>query len=368
MQLKAPVITLATVLSLACSTPLKAQKDTIRRILKPMLEKSHTTGLVVGTVTEGESGFYQFGHIHPDSGRKPQPADYFSIGSVTKVFTTLILQDQVMKGRVSLHDPVSTFLPDSIPMPEKEGQVIRLEHLATHTSGLPRIDFGYARSAEGRQHRLNPYKAYSREDLYAFLAEYDYPQTPGDSFQYSNLGMALLGHALEKATGQPYRALIDKYAQEMGLTHTTTELQGDEKSDYLTAYNGKGQATPAWDYQVVAPAGAVRSTPEDMLHFVKANLGMAETPYNLALARTHKPVKPLKNHTDSTGHIGLGWLISEKPVAGDQMVFHSGGTYGFRAFVGFLKEQQVGVVLMTNSLGKVTPMGARVLKLLAEQD
>jgi D-alanyl-D-alanine-carboxypeptidase/D-alanyl-D-alanine-endopeptidase len=368
MKLKVSIITLATSVSLALSTPLNAQEDTLQKLIKPFLEKAHTTGLVVGTVTKAGSKFYQFGHIHPDSGRKPQPTDYFSIGSITKVFTTLILQDQVMKGRVSLDDPVSTFLPDSIPMPEREGQVITLKHLATHTSGLPRIDFGYSQSVEGRKHRLNPYKAYNHEELYDFLMDYDYPQTPGDSFRYSNLGMALLGHVLEKITEKPYEKLIREYAQQMGMDHTTTQLKPEEKSAFLTPYNGRGEATPAWDYQVVAAAGAIRSTPKDMLHFVKANLGLVETPHNKALARSRKPIKPLKNSNDSSGHIGLGWLISGKPIAGGNMIFHSGGTYGFRAFAGFLKEQKVGVVLMTNSLGKVTNMGAKVLRAVAAED
>lgn len=368
MKLKLSIITIATYVSVVLGSPLKAREDTLRNIIKPFLEKSHTTGLVVGTVTEAGSKFYQFGHIHPDSRRKPQPTDYFSIGSITKVFTTLILQDQVIKGQVSLDDPVSSFLPDSIPMPEKEGQVIKLKHLATHTSGLPKIDFAYHQKGEGQKHPLNPYKNYNHEDLYAFLSDYEYPQTPGDSFRYSNLGMALLGHVLEKITDKPYEKLISEYAQQMGMDHTTTQLKAGQKSSYLTPYNGRGEATPAWNYQVVAPAGAIRSTPKDMLRFVKANLGLVETPLNKALARSHKPIKPLNNSNDSSGHIGLGWLISGKPIAGDKMIFHSGGTYGFRAFAGFLKEQQVGVVLMTNSLGKVSKMGVKVLSLLAAED
>ena len=348
------------------SDHLHAQEDSIRSIVNPYLQKNHTNALVVGIIHGNTSRFYRFGSIRPDTSIKPKLNNYFEIGSITKVFTTMILQDQINKGRLKFDKPAASYLPDSLNMPTKAGKAITLKHLATHTAGLPKIDFAYYQTEEGQKHQYNPYSAYDKSDLYQFLEEVSLKSKPGKKVHYSNMGMALLGHILEISTGKSYKQLIAQYTEEMGMPKTATELRPREQKHYLQGYNNAGLKTPHWDFKIVAPAGAIRSTPKAMMRFAKINLGQIETPYNEALNQAHQPRLEIKRKNDTTGNMGLGWMISGKEIAGDNMVFHAGGTYGFSAFLGLLKSRNSGVILMANTFGGLSKMGIEILKQIAE--
>jgi len=121
----------------------------------------------------------------------------FEVGSVTKVFTSLLLADMAQRGQVALTDPVakSTCLL-GLKMPERNGRQISLEDLATHTSGLPRLP-----SNLSPKDAANPYADYSIEQLYQFLSGYQLTRDIGPQYEYSNLGGGLLGHVLARRAG-----------------------------------------------------------------------------------------------------------------------------------------------------------------------
>src|SRR5208283_4407870 len=112
----------------------------------------------------------------------------FEIGSITKVFTALLLADMAQRGEVALTDPVSKYLPKGVKMPGRNGHAIMLQDLATHTSGLPRLP-----SNMKPKDFMNPYADYTPELLYQFLSSYELPRDPGSKWEYSNLGAGLLG-------------------------------------------------------------------------------------------------------------------------------------------------------------------------------
>ncbi len=120
----------------------------------------------------------------------------FEIGSITKIFTTLILMDMVANGEVVLDEPVETYLP-SVKIPELNGKKITLRHLATHYSGLPSLPDNF-----NPKNPMNPYEDFTSEDLYHFLNHYNLKRAPGEQFEYSNVGLGLLGHILGKRAGQ----------------------------------------------------------------------------------------------------------------------------------------------------------------------
>jgi len=128
----------------------------------------------------------------------------FDIGSITKLFTALLLSDMVSRGEVRLDEPVAELLPAGTRVPLRNGKVITLRDLASHYSGLPRVPTDL-----GRDHYDDPYARYAAEELYGFLATHELIRTPGDSFEYSNLGVGLLGHALVlRAGASGYESLI----------------------------------------------------------------------------------------------------------------------------------------------------------------
>ena len=104
----------------------------------------------------------------------------FEIGSVTKVFTTLLLQDMLERGEMRLGDPVAKFLPASVKVPVRGGREITLLDLATHTSGLPRLPDNLTPKADE-----NPYADYTAEQLYAFPAlDYTLTRDIGAKYEY----------------------------------------------------------------------------------------------------------------------------------------------------------------------------------------
>ena len=183
-------------------------------------------GIVVGVIEPQGRRFVSYGSLQKGGTRRPDADTVFEIGSVTKVFTSLLLSDMVQRGQVSLDDPVSKYLPDGVKVPERNGRAITLVDLATHTSGLPRLP--------GNLHPkdpANPYADYSSEQLYEFLSTYQLPRDVGSKFEYSNLGGGLLGFALARRAGTDYESLVrSRITAPLGMKSTGITLSpGNER-------------------------------------------------------------------------------------------------------------------------------------------
>ena len=102
-----------------------------------------------------------------------------------------MLAEAVKRGEVKLDDPVSKFLPSTVKTPTRGGREITLLDLATHTSALPRLPANFA-----PKDNQNPYADYTVEQMYDFLSKFAPTRDTGAQYEYSNLGMGLLGHIL----------------------------------------------------------------------------------------------------------------------------------------------------------------------------
>ena len=282
-----------------------------------------------------------YGHLNQGDSRSVNGETMFEIGSVTKVFTSLLLADMVQRGEVSLDDPVAKFLPSDVKVPERDGKRITLIDLATHTSGLPRLPTNLAyRSVK------NPYADYSAADLYQFLSTYQLKRDIGKKYEYSNLGGGLLGLALSQCAGMDYGELVRKrICIPLGMTSTTSRLDADMQWRRSVGHDRTMQPTANWDHgPATAGAGELWSDANDLLIFLAANLGYAQTPLAQAMATTLNVRRP----TGMKGlEIALAWHITTK--RGRQMVWHNGGTGGYRSFIGFDPQSRVGVVALSNA-------------------
>ena len=159
--------------------------------------------MVVGTI-DADGGTSMAAYGDPGPGALPLDADsLFEIGSITKVFTATLLADMVDRGEVALDDPVSKDLPETVRVPERNGRKITFVDLATQSSGLPRMpDNMHPRDP------ANPYADYTLEQLYDFLGRFTLTRDIGSQYEYSNLGVALLGGALARRAGASYEALL----------------------------------------------------------------------------------------------------------------------------------------------------------------
>ena len=158
---------------------------------------------MVGVIEPQGRRVVAYGSLNQGDPRPLNGDTIFEIGSVTKVFTSLLLADMVQRGEVALADPVAKYLPADVKVPERGGRVITLVDLSTHTSGLPRMPSNFH-----PKDPANPYADYTVEQLYQFLSSYQLTRDIGSQFEYSNLGGGLLGQALARRAGMDYEALV----------------------------------------------------------------------------------------------------------------------------------------------------------------
>lgn len=314
----------------------------IRAILQQRVDQFHrSVGIVVGIVDAHGRRVIAYGRLNQGDTRPLDGETIFEIGSVTKVFTSLLLADMAQRGEVKLDDPVGKYLPASVKVPERDGKQITLIDLATHTSGLPRLPTNFA-----PKNMANPYADYSVDDLYAFLSSYQLPRDPRAQYEYSNLGGGLLGLALSRRAGMSYGALVrERVTGPLGMKSTAIELTPEMNARLAVGHNADLKAVANWDLgPAMVGAGGIRSDADDMLTFVAANLGYVKSPLAPAMAAMLKVRRP----TGMQGvEVALGWHVFTGN--GKEIVWHNGGTGGYRSFIGFDKESGEGVVVLSNA-------------------
>jgi D-alanyl-D-alanine-carboxypeptidase/D-alanyl-D-alanine-endopeptidase len=260
----------------SCGASAEDFTDAIRASLQRRIElEKRSVGIVVGIVDEHGSRVVSCGKMDNGTDQEVDGDTLFDIASITKPFTGLLLQDMIQRGEMKLDDPVQKYLPASAKMPARNGKQITLLHLVTHTSGLPHI-------AENlNPKRLDqPFADYTVQELNTFLSNYQLTSDPGAKFRYSSLGAGLLGHVIALKAGSDYESLVvDRICRPLKMDSTRITLTPELKSRFATGHNRFGETVPSWERQTQLGGSALRSTANDMLKFVSANLGF--TPSSL---------------------------------------------------------------------------------------
>lgn len=315
--------------------------EQIRDLLVERIDKQHqSVGIVVGVIDSTGRRTVSYGKCDADDTRAVDADTIFEIGSVTKVFTSLLLAYSVQRGEVALTDPVAKYLPCGVKMPERNGRQITLQDLASHTSGLRPLP-----SNLHPNDSANPYADYSVEQLYEFLSGHQLCRDVGSQYEYSNLGGGLLGHVLARRAGIDYEKLVrSRICDPLEMRSTGITLSDEMKTRFAVGHDATMQRVGHWDLPTLAGAGALRSTVNDLLTFVGANLGYLKSPLAPAMAA----MLAVRHPKGAPGlEVGLGWHI----LTGDghEIVWHNGGTGGFRSFIGFECRTGTGVVVLSNA-------------------
>lgn len=350
-----PVI--VAVLTVGVTPALRAQQvsvpsdSAIRAILKDRVDTKRTVGIVAATLDHGRSTIFTAGSAGA-AGVALDGNTIYEIGSITKVFTASLLADMVARGEVELEDPVSKYLPSSVKVPSRNGKQITLLDLATQSSGLPRMPNNFHPKDDN-----NPYADYTVDQMYAFLSGYDLPRDIGSRYEYSNLGVGLLGHALALRAGKSYEDLLtERILRPLGMNDTRIVLNPSMKSRLAPGHTASGAVTANWDLPTLAGAGALRSTVNDLLKFLAANLDSTSTPLGRVLATTHFARRDVDG---ARMRIGLNWHILS--VGGRPIAWHNGGTGGYRTFIGFDEAAQRAVVVLSNQSVSPDDIGFHLL-------
>lgn len=279
--------------------------------LEALIARAAPHHSVLAVATTGPDG----GGIHRAGRHEAPPGALWQIGSITKVFTALLLARAVVRGDVTLETPVFALLPEV-----DDRVVITLGQLATHTAGLPRVPGSVLRHVLSRD--ADPYAGIDAERL---LADVESARLRGVGRpRYSNLGFGLLGHALATAAGTSYGDLVRaEICEPLGLLDTTTTPPPGRT---LTGHTRRGRARArAWGFDAMAGCGALWSSVEDMQRFAAHVIEPPEGELGEAMRLAATPVV----ETAGAGQ-GLGWRILRRgPAAG--CLFHNGGTHGFHS-------------------------------------
>jgi CubicO group peptidase (beta-lactamase class C family) len=201
-----------------------------------------------------------------------------------------------------LTNPVQSYLPD-VRVPSRNGKAISLQHLVTHRSGLPGMPTNFAPADW-----LRPFADYTVKQMYDFLGDYKLPRDPGAAFEYSNLGLGLLGHLLCLQTGSDYESLIrERITDPLGMDNTGVFLTDTMKDRLAYGHHGVVQV-PNWDLApAFAGAGALRASARDLLRYVAANMGLVQSPLYPAMTNAHAVI----GSTDADDSIGYSWFICQ---------------------------------------------------------
>jgi CubicO group peptidase (beta-lactamase class C family) len=299
-------------------------------------------GVVIGVSQRGVRRVFTYGAAAPDA--------VVPIGSITKPITGLVLARMAQEQVVRLDQPVRELIP-AAGLARPDGDEITLRDLATHRSGLPPMPATF-RPADGS----NPLADFDVPKLYAYLANRGVAKAGNPRFLYSNLGFGLLGHALGNRAGVNYQALVhDAVTGPLGMDDTVVELSADQRRRLLQGYNEDREPVREWDVDVIAGAGALRSTAPDMLTWLEANLHperLGSSPLSAALVASQQ----VQARITSDVGVALDWLVNIE--TGDFQ--HAGAMAGYTADAFFNPRRDVAGIVLSN-VGPTTAVSAEVL-------
>ncbi|MBC3906708.1 serine hydrolase [Undibacterium umbellatum] len=332
----------------------------ILTILKQRIDQEKMgASIVVGIIDKQGSRVISHGYANLQFRTLADADTVFEIGSITKVFTGLILMDMAEKGEVGLNEPVEKYLPTSVTVPRRAGKQISLRDLSTHVSGLPRMPGNFA-----PKDPKNPYIDYTQDLLYQFLSTYQLPRDIGSKPEYSNLGAGLLGHALSLRAGSDYETLVrSRILMPLKMQNTGINLTADMKKHLASPYvvtdefasEAKLTLTSNWDLGVFNGAGGLRSSMNDMLKFLAANMGEQESSVQAVVNKMQEPLEP----REPGKPVRLAWGGGNK--YGSEITSHTGGTGGYRSYIGFDRKAGKGVVVLSNATTEVGDIGSKII-------
>jgi CubicO group peptidase (beta-lactamase class C family) len=316
-------------------TPASPQE--IQRSLDAFVATAPGAVVIVGLVDHGVTHVYTAGT--PPAGAPPLDASTeFQIGSITKTFTATLLAEMVRSGKVRLDDPIGMYLPAGAHAPAFKGQQITLLNLAEQNSGLPEMPTNFAPSNPS-----DPYADYGTAQLYDFLRSYALTRAPGATFEYSNVGVGLLGTLLSNAAHTKYASLLGSgVLKPLGVNETSAAITPQIRARLMPGFTQGLTPSPAWTLTGLAGAGAINSSMHDMLLYLKANMNAPSGRLGPAMAFAQMP------RSDTTlapfMKIGLNGFTN----VNSHITWHNGQTGGYHSFLGFDRAGGTGIVVLAN--------------------
>jgi len=331
--------------------------DEIRQILVDRIDVQHkSVGMVVGIVTPLGRRLIMYGHLNQGDTRQLDGDTVFEIGSVTKVFTALLLSDMVQRGEVHLNDPVAMYLPAVSPRPDANGKTITLVDLATQTSGLPFFPSDVPLTDLPKA--IDVVARYTPDRVFQFVSTWQPTRPIGSKWEYSNLGFGVLGLALASRARTDYKSLVRaRITGPLGMENTAIIASPGMSARLATGHGANLQPAPPVNMPAFLGAGCLRSSANDMLTFLEAFIGHKKSPLAPAMAAMLET-----RHPGPSFQQALGWWIISMGEGDPGFVFHGGETPGFSSTLAYDPKTRVGVVVLSNGAGNDGGLGTHLMR------
>ncbi|MDD9718662.1 serine hydrolase [Dinoroseobacter sp. PD6] len=294
----------------------------------------------------GAAGFLHSGIHFEDA---PPEDVIFEIGSITKVFTGVLLCLLIEEGTVDPCAPLAEMSEDLADVPTE----LTPEGLISHTSGLPNIHMPIWRAAITPMPQ-GPYAGFARADLLRWLRTWKAKPDPAPRHAYSNLGVGLLGEAMAMQAGRPFIALLtEKVIAPLGLADTTDRLDEDQQRRFARPKDTSGRLVSPWTFDALAAAGCLRSSGRDLARFsdrVMQALAAPETALDRAVGRSTVPIFGLgKRGAMVPAAQCSGWMSSRPSPTSPGILHASGGTAGSTCALYICPERHEACAILSNN-------------------
>lgn len=281
------------------------------------------------------NGHYATGYALPDDKKGFDMKTFFEIGSITKTFTAYILTSVLKDHQIADSSAILPYLPASVQKNEQLS-AIRFVQLMNHSSGFPRLP----ENLDLTTMTLQPYETYDSNELFTYLQTAKLNKA--GSYEYSNLAAGLAGVLAERISGKSYAALLDQYIFlpfNMVDKNNTIEKSNNKSQGYFD----DNTAAEYWNMNVLAPAGGLKCTGEEMKQYL---LAMSKPVNKYAEAIMQELTTPTFT-LNPVLQVGRGWHISKRKDM-PEVYWHNGGTYGFSTFCAFVKGTGQYVLVVVN--------------------
>ena len=344
--------------SSATATQSPQVPDTVERLMAAALRDRALAGAVLGIARDGKIQLIKGYGLADIENRVPMTdSSVLRVGSVTKQFTAAAILRLADQGKLSVDDPLSKYVPDF----PRAGEV-KLRHLLSHTSGIA----SYTNPKYAAKARDAARRDFTLPQLIQFIVTLDplYEFEPGTAWFYSNSAYILLGHIIEKVSGKSYRDFLQsEFFGPLGLAHTSVDQSGEIVPNRAHGYT-PSKASPSgflnpqfMSLTVAGPAGAVRSTASDMLHWQLALFGSRVlSPASLTLMMTPTLLNDGRPTSKGrmppiwgspTAEYGFGLFIDR--LDGRRTIGHGGAIPGFNTWMETFPDEGLTIVILSNT-------------------
>lgn len=327
--------------------PSAVVDTTFQRMGSAFVQAGKTDALSIAVVDHGKARFYNFGSTSRDGSTPPTEKTVYEIGSVTKVFTSLLLAHAIADGKARATDDLRAYLPAPYPNLQRDGVPVRLVDLADTTSALPDNLPDFAKLASTMPPEKLPFAAtkqladYDRARLFEDLKTASLSSRPGSTPKHSNLASILLAIVVEKAYGKDFGTLLDRFIEKpFGMQGGLGKGRADRLA---TGYTADHVAMPALDAPYIAAAGGLRYSAGDMSRFLVAELAAKDPAIRLS--------QQLAWGDPDEGATAFNWTI-DRTIDGQRRLRASGGTFGFSSYIELYPDSDYGIVLLANRPGQ----------------